>query len=115
MNQLATRATCVNYTPSNLQKRNKQGANIRHSLTAEGRSTKGKTSATRYYISVVLHCFVLYCIYIFIKRFLRKRFQYDRPVEKRAFLRERKEALRSSVNKVDRVEGRIGSKAQGQR
>ena len=36
----------------------------------------------------------------------QKRFQCERPREKRAVLRERKEALGSPVNKVDRVEGR---------
>jgi len=36
----------------------------------------------------------------------QKRFQCERPREKRAVLRERKEALGSTVNKVDRVEGR---------
>ena len=35
----------------------------------------------------------------------QKRFQCERPQEKRAVLRERKEALGSPVNKVDRVEG----------
>src|SRR6218665_561677 len=36
----------------------------------------------------------------------QKRFQCERPREKRAVLREQKEALGSPVNKVDRVEGR---------
>ena len=34
------------------------------------------------------------------------RFQCERPREKRAVLRDRREALGSPVNKVDRVEGR---------
>jgi len=36
----------------------------------------------------------------------QKRFQCERPTEKSAVLKERKEALGSPVNKVDRVEGR---------
>ena len=36
----------------------------------------------------------------------QKCFQYKRPREKRAVLRERKEALGSQVSQVDRVEGR---------
>ena len=56
----------------------------------------------------------LYCIvlYLYIYRALlavhtnQKRFQCERAREKRAVLRERKEALGSPVNKVDWVEGR---------
>src|SRR6218665_2561906 len=36
----------------------------------------------------------------------QKRFQCERPRERRAVLRERKEGLGPPVNKVDRVEGR---------
>src|SRR6218665_2365474 len=57
----------------------------------------------------VLYCIVLY-LYIYIALLEvhtnQKRFQCERPREKRAVLRERKEALGSPVNKVDRVEGR---------
>src|SRR6218665_2754671 len=56
-----------------------------------------------------LYCIVLY-LYISIALLAvhtnQKRFQCQRPREKRAVLRERKEALGSPVNKVDRVEGR---------
>ena len=54
------------------------------------------------------HCIVLY-LYIYIAlpavHTNQKRFQCEKPREKRAVLRERKEALGSLVNKVDRVEG----------
>ena len=40
----------------------------------------------------------------------QKRFQCQRPREKRAILRERKEALGSPVNKVDHVEEGVDSK-----
>src|SRR6218665_236906 len=43
----------------------------------------------------------------------QKRFQCERPREKRAFLSERKEALGSPVNKVDRVEGRSWFQSEG--
>jgi len=56
---------------------------------------------------IVLYCIVLY-LYIYIVHTNQKRFQCERPREKRAVLRERKEALGSLVNKVDRVEGRVG-------
>ena len=36
----------------------------------------------------------------------QKRFQCERPREKKAVLREQKDALGTPVNKVDRVEGR---------
>jgi len=55
------------------------------------------------------YCIVLYLyIYIALLTVLtnQKRFQCKRPREKRAVLRERKEALGSPVSKVDRVEGR---------
>src|SRR6218665_1111336 len=63
---------------------------------------------------IVLYCIVLYCIvlhlYIYIALLAvhtnQKRFECERPREKRAVWRERKEALGSPVNKVDRVEGR---------
>ena len=54
-------------------------------------------------------CIVLYlCIYIALLAVHtnQKGFQRERPREKRAVLRERKEALGSPVNKVGRVEGR---------
>src|SRR6218665_2958878 len=51
-------------------------------------------------------CIVLY-LYIFISLLAvhtnQKRFQCERPRKKRTVLRERKEALGSPVNKVDRV------------
>src|SRR6218665_1806352 len=54
------------------------------------------------------YCIVLY-LYIYIALLAvhtnQKRFQRERPRQKRAVLRERKEALGSPVNKVDRVEG----------
>ena len=56
-----------------------------------------------------LYCIVLH-LYIYIAPLEvhtnQKRFQCERPGEKRAVLRERKEALGSPVNIVDRVEGR---------
>ena len=52
-------------------------------------------------------CIVLY-LYIYVALLEvhtnQKRFQCERPRKKRAVLRERKEALGSPVNKVDRVE-----------
>src|SRR6218665_132734 len=55
------------------------------------------------------YCIVLYQ-YIYIALLAvntnQKRFQCERPRERRAVLRERKEPLGSPVNKVDRVEGR---------
>src|SRR6218665_2155877 len=57
----------------------------------------------------VVYCIVL-CLYIYIVLLAmhtsQMRFQYERRREKRAVLRERKKALGSPVNKVDRVEGR---------
>src|SRR6218665_3777987 len=55
------------------------------------------------------YCIVLYLyIYLALHAVLtnQKRFQCKRPREKRAILRERKEALGSPVSKVDRVKGR---------
>ena len=57
----------------------------------------------------VLYCLVLYCIVLYLYIYIalhavhtnQKRFQCERPREKRAVLRERKEALGSPVNKVD--------------
>src|SRR6218665_732531 len=43
----------------------------------------------------------------------QKRFQCERPIEKRAVLRERKEALGSPVNKVGRVEVRSWFQSEG--
>jgi len=55
------------------------------------------------------YCIVLY-LYTYIALLVvhtsQKRFQYKRPREKRAVLREQKEALGSPVSKVDCVEGR---------
>ena len=55
------------------------------------------------------YCIVLY-LYIYIALLAvhtnQKRFQCKIPREKRAVLRERKEALGSPVSKVDQVEGR---------
>src|SRR6218665_534403 len=63
-----------------------------------------------------LYCIVLY-LYIYIVLLAvhtnQKRFQCERPREKRAVLRERKEALGSPVNKVDRVEGRSWFQSEG--
>src|SRR6218665_635141 len=64
----------------------------------------------------LLYCIVLY-LYIYIALLAehtnQKRFQCERPREKRAVLRERKEALGSPVNKVDRVEGRSWFQSEG--
>src|SRR6218665_1989675 len=70
---------------------------------------------------VTKYCIVLYCIvlhlYIYIALLAvhtnQKLFQCERPREKRAVLRERKEALGSPVNKVDRVEGRSWFQSEG--
>ena|SRR6218665_2406903 len=55
------------------------------------------------------YCIVLY-LYLYIALLAvhtnQKRFQCERPREKRAVLRERRETLGSPVNKVDRVEGK---------
>ena len=57
-------------------------------------------------VGTLLYCIVLY-LYISIAllavRTNQKRFQCERPREKRAVLRQRKEELGSPVNKVDRV------------
>src|SRR6218665_1899592 len=67
-------------------------------------------------LNKVLYCNVLY-LYIYIALLAvhtnQKRFQCERPREKRAVLRERKEALGSPVNKVDRVEGRSWFQSEG--
>src|SRR6218665_1639720 len=64
----------------------------------------------------LLYCIVLY-IYIYIALLAvhtnQKCLQCERPREKRAVLRERKEALGSPVNKVDRVEGRSWFQSEG--
>ena len=64
-----------------------------------------------------------HCIYLFSDNYNslallavhtnQKRFQCERPREKRAVLRERKEALGSPVHKVDRVEGRSWFQSEG--
>jgi len=60
---------------------------------------------------------VLYCIYIFINCLLQctpiRSASSARDPEKRAVLRERKEALGSPVNIVDRVEGRSWFQSEG--
>jgi len=65
---------------------------------------------------IVLCCIVLY-LYIYIALLAvhtnQKRFQCERPREKKAVLRERKEALGSPVNKVDHVEGRSWFQIEG--
>src|SRR6218665_2595455 len=65
---------------------------------------RGRGRVVKYYY-IVLYCIVLY-LYIYIALLAvhtnQKRFQCERPREKRAVLRERKEALGSLVNKVDR-------------
>src|SRR6218665_1795669 len=62
------------------------------------------------------YCRVVY-LYIYIALHAvhtnQKHFQCKRPREKRAVLRERKEALGSPVSKVDRVEG-VGSRKRKQ-
>src|SRR6218665_3918601 len=62
------------------------------------------------------YCFVLY-LYIYIALLSvhtnQKRFQCERPREKRSVLKERKEALGSPVNKVNRVEGRSWFQSEG--
>ena len=72
---------------------------------------------------IVLYCIVLYCIvlylYIYIVLFAvrtnKKRFQCERPREKRAVLREQREAPGSPIiNKVDRVEGGSWFQSAGQ-
>ena len=64
----------------------------------------------------ILYCIVLY-LYIYIALLAvhtnQERFQSERSKEKRAVLRERKEALGSPVNKVDRVEGRSWFQSKG--
>ena len=64
----------------------------------------------------VIHCIVLY-LYIYIALLAihttQNCFQCERPREKRAVLRERKEALGSPVNKVDHVEGRSWFHSEG--
>ena len=55
-----------------------------------------------------LYCIVLH-LYIYIALLVvhtnQKLFQYERPREKRAVLRERKEPLGEPINKEARVEG----------
>src|SRR6218665_3406908 len=66
------------------------------------------------YTPGILYCIVLYCIVLYLYIYIallavhtnQKRFQCERPREKRAVLRERKEELGTPVNEVDRVEGR---------
>ena len=61
-------------------------------------------------------CIVLY-LYIYIALLTvhtnQKRFQCERSREKRAVLRERKEALGSPVNKLDLIEGRNWFQSEG--
>jgi len=74
------------------------------------------TSAARYRAAAhslsstgLLYCVLHIHVYIYITlpevHTNRKRFQCERPIEKRAVLREREEALGSPVIKVDPVEG----------
>src|SRR6218665_2966155 len=66
--------------------------------------------------SIVLYCILFYLsIYIALLAVHtnQKRFQCERPREKRAVLRERKEALGSPVNKVDRVVRRSWFQSEG--
>jgi len=64
----------------------------------------------------IRNCIVLY-LYIYIAPLEvhtnQKRFQCERHREKRAALREGREALGSPVNKVDRVEGRSWFQSEG--
>src|SRR6218665_194682 len=70
---------------------------------------------------IVLYCIVLYCIVLYLYIYIallavhinQKRFQCESPREKRAVLREQKEALGSPVNKVDRAEGRSWFQSEG--
>src|SRR6218665_2487468 len=63
----------------------------------------------------------LYCIVLYLKIYIallavhtnQKRFQCERPREKKAVLRERKDALGTPVNKVDRVEGMSWFQSEG--
>src|SRR6218665_1026345 len=68
------------------------------------------------YLPVLLYSTVLY-LYIYIALLAvhtnQKCFQCERPRKKRAVLKERKEALGSPVNKVDRVEGRSWFQSEG--
>jgi len=68
------------------------------------------------HLQTVLYCIVLY-LYIYIALLAvhtnQKRFQCERPKEKKAVLRERKDALGTPVNKVDQVEGRSLFQSEG--
>src|SRR6218665_862469 len=67
-------------------------------------------------VNEFVYCIVLYLV-IYIAPLAvhsnQKRFQCERPREKRAALRERKKTLGSPVNKVDRVEGRSWFQSEG--
>src|SRR6218665_98573 len=80
------------------------GNSVRYTSTTQPRVLTASSCSCDYD-----YCIVLY-LYIYIALLAvhtnQKRFQCERPREKRAVLRERKEALGSPVNKVDRVEGR---------
>ena len=67
-------------------------------------------------VIILLYCIALYLyIYMALLAVLtnQKRFQCERPREKRAVLRERKEATGSPVNEVDRIEGRRWFQSEG--
>src|SRR6218665_2312479 len=62
-------------------------------------------------VSIVLHLYIY--IALLQVHTNQERFHCERPREKRAVLRERKEALGSPVNKVDRVEGKSWFQSKG--
>src|SRR6218665_1787674 len=78
-------------------------------------------------LKMKLKCYVikenkqLYCIVLYLKIYIallavhtnQNRFQCERPREKKAVLRERKDALGTPVNKVDRLEGRSWFQSEG--
>ena len=79
-------------------------------------TTDHRLSGHAFLLLIHLYCIVLYP-YIYVALLAvhtnQRRFQYERPREKRAVLRELKEALGSPVNKVDRVEGRSWFQSEG--
>src|SRR6218665_2875470 len=77
-------------------------------LCGMNQGSGGQTTLISYCLATLLYCIILH-LYIYIVLLEvhtnQKCFQCERPREKRAVLRERKEALGSPVNKVDHVEG----------
>jgi len=62
--------------------------------------------------SIIVLYFYIYVVLLAVHA-NQKRFQCEIPRQKRAVLRERKEALGLLVNKVDRVEGRSWFQSEG--